>query len=206
MSWLTWNYRHTLSRKKAYLNNSWGDWEHLGDNFYISTQNGSKLEIRPDRFFIHTLQLKLWPFQVFPCLYRKPCVCNVFRPRATWGAGPRAHINVTTITHFGQNWCIGCLLALYDYTMHLAQFSDFRTIFFCLVCGLLEKKPRPQTFGHVMDAIDRALERLQLLLKMTSAGNLSIFLHDNIICGHKDSWTPNTFQPVKVRFIECHAY
>ena len=33
---------------------------------------------------IHTLELKLWPFKVFPyvCI-GKPCVCNVFRPRAT---------------------------------------------------------------------------------------------------------------------------
>ena len=57
-------------------------------------------------------------------------------------------------------------------------------------------------------SIDRALERLQMPLKMTSAGDLSIFLHDNFIRGHhfsKDSWTPNTFQPVKVRFtpIKC---
>ena len=31
---------------------------------------------------IHALQLKLWPFEVFPCLYRKPCICNILRPRA----------------------------------------------------------------------------------------------------------------------------
>ena len=56
-----------------------------GDNFYMSTQNGSKLEICPDRFLIHTLQLKLWPFEVFPyvCIGSHGCVCNVFRPRAT---------------------------------------------------------------------------------------------------------------------------
>ena len=34
----------------------------------------------------------------------KPCVCNVFRPRATRGAGLHAHINVTTITNFDNNW------------------------------------------------------------------------------------------------------
>jgi hypothetical protein len=34
----------------------------------------------------------------------------------------------------------GCLLALCAYTMHPAQLcGGFRTIFFCLVCGLLEK-------------------------------------------------------------------
>ena len=25
--------------------NSWGNWEHLGHNFYMGTQNGSKLDI-----------------------------------------------------------------------------------------------------------------------------------------------------------------
>ena len=56
-----------------------------------------------------------------------------------------AHINVTTITHFDQNLCVGCLLALYGSTMHLAQLRGvFRTIFFCLVCGLLEKKKYSQ--------------------------------------------------------------
>ena len=42
-----------------------------------------------------------------------------------------AHTNVTTFTDFGQNWSIGCLLALYGSTMHPAQLrGSFRTIFF----------------------------------------------------------------------------
>ena len=39
------------------------------DNFYMGTQNGSKLEICPERILIHALQLKLWPFEVFLLLY-----------------------------------------------------------------------------------------------------------------------------------------
>jgi hypothetical protein len=45
----------------------------------------------------------------------KPCV---FRPRATWWAGLRAHIIMTTFTRFAQNGSIGSLLALYGSTMH----------------------------------------------------------------------------------------
>ena len=76
-----------------------------GYSFYMDMQNGSKLEIWPERILIHALQLKLWPLKFSICLYRKPCICNVFHPCS--------HIKVTTITHFGQNWSLGCLLALY---------------------------------------------------------------------------------------------
>ena len=66
-----------------------------GDSFYMGMQNGSKLEVCSDRFLIHTLQLKLWPFEVFPY------VCIGSHVFATFSA--HAHINVTTITQFGQN-------------------------------------------------------------------------------------------------------
>ena len=47
---------------------------------------------------IHTLQLKLRPFEVSPYVCTgKPCVCNV---RYVRGGATRAHINVTTITNF----------------------------------------------------------------------------------------------------------
>ena len=115
----------------------------MGRYFLNGMQNGSKLEIWPWGILIHTLELKLRHFDVSPyaCI-GKPCICNVFRPHATWGAGLRAHINVTTFTNFWQNWSLGCLLALYgsilciqlDYTVVSGQF------FFCLVCGPLEKK------------------------------------------------------------------
>ena len=55
------------------------------------------------RFLIYTLELKLQPFEVFPYVCTgKPYVCNVFRPRSTWGVWSRAHMNVTTITRFVQ--------------------------------------------------------------------------------------------------------
>ena len=40
----------------------------FGDNFYTGTQNGSKLDIWWNRFLIHTFELKLWPFEVSPCV------------------------------------------------------------------------------------------------------------------------------------------
>ena len=52
----------------------------------------------------------------------KPCSCNVFRPRATWGAGPRAHSNVTTCTNFWQNLKFrlpGCII--WFSTMHASS-------------------------------------------------------------------------------------
>ena len=77
------------------------------------------------------LELKLC-HSPYVCI-RKPCICNVFRPRATWGAGLRAYINVTIFIQFSQNWSIGCLLALYGSTMHPAHLcGSFWTIFFLL--------------------------------------------------------------------------
>ena len=44
-----------------------------------------------------------------------------------------AQTNVTTFTYFGQNWSIGCLLALYGSTKHPAQlWSGFGQLFFLL--------------------------------------------------------------------------
>ena len=84
------------------------------------------------QIFDSHLTIKVMALWIFPiCLYGKPFICNVFHPRATWGVGPRAH--VTTITHFGQNWSLGCLLALYGCIMHPAQLCDgFWTVFFLL--------------------------------------------------------------------------
>ena len=55
-------------------------------------QNGSNLEICTKGLFIHTFELKLWHLEVFPynCT-RKPYVCNVLRPHATWRAWSRTH-------------------------------------------------------------------------------------------------------------------
>ena len=58
-----------------------------------------------------------------------------------------AHIDLTTFTQSCQNWSIGSLLALYGSTKHPAQLCHgFQTIFFCLVCGLLEKKKNRKQF------------------------------------------------------------
>ena len=52
-------------------------WE---DNFYMGAQNGSKYD---EIILIHTLELKLRPFEVSPyaCI-GKLCNCNDFCPRA----------------------------------------------------------------------------------------------------------------------------
>ena len=56
-----------------------------GHNFYMDTQNGSKLEVWRQGVLIHTSEFKLWHFEVFPYVCMgKPYVCNVFRPRGTW--------------------------------------------------------------------------------------------------------------------------
>ena len=59
-----------------------------GDNFYMGTQNGSKLGIWPERILIHTLELKIWHFKVFPyvCI-GKPYVCNVYAHALREGRG-----------------------------------------------------------------------------------------------------------------------
>ena len=57
---------YTLSRKKQNIIIRGGTGSIWGDNFYMGTQNGSKLEILPWGILIHALELKLWPFKVFP--------------------------------------------------------------------------------------------------------------------------------------------
>ena len=70
----------------------------------------------------------LWHFEIYHVCIGKPYVCNVPHPCATWGAWPRVHINMTTITEFLLN----CLLPLCD---PCAVFC-----FLLLVCGLTWKK------------------------------------------------------------------
>ena len=58
----------------------------------MSTQNGSHLEIWCNGILIHTIEFKLWHFEVSSYVsIGRPCICNVFRPRVMWGAGLRAH-------------------------------------------------------------------------------------------------------------------
>ena len=61
---------------------------------------------------IHTLELKLWHFEVFPyvCI-GKPCVCNVFHPRATWNTRGVRYLET-------QNWSTYRQFALYGSTVH----------------------------------------------------------------------------------------
>ena len=55
------------------------------------------------RFLIYAIELKLQPLEVSPYVCTgKPYICNVFRPRSTWGVWSCAHMNVTTITQFVQ--------------------------------------------------------------------------------------------------------
>ena len=91
-------------------------------------------------FLIHTLELKLWLFEVcigshLLAMFAK----KILRAREKSFTGARR-----TSTTLYRTLCIllfGCLLALYGSTMHPARLcGGFWTIFFCLVCGPLEKK------------------------------------------------------------------
>ena len=54
-------------------------------------------------------------------------------------AWPRAHMNVTTFTQFAQNGWKGCLLALYDSTMHVATLKAYpQAEFLALQCCTLK--------------------------------------------------------------------
>ena len=53
-----------------------------------------------------------------------------------------AHTNVTTFTYFGQNWSIGCLLALYGSTKHPAQLCGGFGQFFFLLSVLVSLKKK----------------------------------------------------------------
>ena len=64
-----------------------------GHTFYMSMQNGSKLEVWPDRILIHALELKLWHFEVFPiCLYREAMHLQCFTPTRYVSGRGHAHI------------------------------------------------------------------------------------------------------------------
>ena len=57
------------------------------------------------------------------------------------GGASRAHKRDDLYQLFDKIEVLGCLVALYGSTMHPARFyGGFWTIFFCLVCGPLEKK------------------------------------------------------------------
>ena len=96
----------------------------------------------------------LQPFEVIPCLYREAMHLQCFPPtRYVRGVAT----NVTTFTHFAQNWSLGCLVVLYGSTMLPAQLRAwwFPNNFFCLVwapCYTLithqvEKKKKKKIHG-----------------------------------------------------------
>ena len=93
-----------------------------------------------ETFLIHTLEVKLWHFEVCIGSHSLSMFAKKFlRANGINFTGARG-----TLTDLYQTLCMllfGCLLALYGSTMHSARLcGGFRTIFFCLVCGPLEKK------------------------------------------------------------------
>ena len=95
---------------------------------------------------IHTLELKLQPSEVFPCLYREAIRLQCLLPMRYVKNGEYllgAHTNVTTFTYFGKNWSIGCLLALYGSTKHPAQlYSGFGQ---SVLLSLIKQKKQNKT-------------------------------------------------------------
>ena len=64
----------------------------LWQTVHMSMQNGSHLKIWRKGILIHTLELTLWHLEVFPYVCAgKPCLCNIFCPRAMWGACMATH-------------------------------------------------------------------------------------------------------------------
>ena len=94
-------------------------------------------KILGSEILVHTLELKLQRFKVFPYVCIGSHAFAIF-----------AHKKITgppgTFTTLYQTlyilWVFGCLLALYGSTMHPAYVVVFGPSFFCLVCGPLEKK------------------------------------------------------------------
>ena len=73
-----------------------------GDNFYMGTQNGSKLEIWRRGILIHTLELKLRPFEVTPYV----CIgSHAFAMNPVMRTKPTAQIN-PIVTDFCTAWCV----------------------------------------------------------------------------------------------------
>ena len=69
------------------------NWEHLGMYFLHGHAEWVRIRNLMAGNLIHTLELKLQPFEV------SPCVCIGSHAFAMFSA--RAHSNMTTFTHFG---------------------------------------------------------------------------------------------------------
>ena len=111
---------------KKNLNNSQRIWEHSGRHFLHRHTSKQKFD---GREFDSHLRIKVMPLLSIPiCLYRKPCICNVCCLPIKKTMGARG--TLTTLYQTPCTWLFGCLLVLYDSTMHPArQCGDFRTIF-----------------------------------------------------------------------------
>ena len=107
-----------LACKKISAIKCWGDWEHLG-RFFTGTQNQSKYEVWEN---FDSCQ--------YVCI-GKPCIYNA-----------HVHINATIFIQFGHNCSIGCLLHCTALLSSSAMWWFPDNIFFCLVCGLLEKRKK----------------------------------------------------------------
>ena len=76
---------------------------------------------------IHTLELKLRPFEVSPYVCIGSHAFAMFAHKKITGAQG----TLTTLYQTLYIWVLGCLLALYGSTMHPARLCGrFRTIFF----------------------------------------------------------------------------
>ncbi len=108
-----------------------------GHNFYMGTQSLMSREKWWSRIFDSHLSIKVMALWSFPiCLYREAIRLQCLRPRATWGAWPRAHINVTTITRFAQNLHCGHLLPLCG----PATYSDHISRCYSQLCSCIHWK------------------------------------------------------------------
>jgi hypothetical protein len=115
---------HIKARSPQWLVGKLNNLIHGGYNFYMGTQNESKLGNWQQGILIHALELKLWHFEVLHMLLA------IFAQKKNYGHVGYADDPLPNIVH------IGCLLAICGSTMHPAQlcmwwFPD--NFFFCLV-------------------------------------------------------------------------
>ena len=116
--------------------------ETLGSNswliFYMSTQNGLHLQICMKRNFDSHLRIK------YTTLWSSPYVCigshafAMFAHKKNYGRAGYVDDPLPNIVYMAI-WMPACIV------WHPAQLcGGFHAIFFCLVCGLLERKKRWQ--------------------------------------------------------------
>ena len=132
---------YQLSRKKQNKLIHGGVGSIWGDNFYMGTQNGSKLEIWPWRILIHILELKLRPFEVSPYVCIGSHAFAMFSAHALReGRGYARTVTWRPLPTFVkiEVWaaCLHCMGLLCIQLNYVVVYG----LFFCLVGPLLEKK------------------------------------------------------------------